>query len=247
VTYSRASLRRAAWAPGIVLLMTSATRDGGYAAAPVRAGSISGKVTYTGTPPKPKPIDMAKEPTCAKQHATPVMTENVVTGPENSLRYVVVYVSAGDQGSTPPTGTVEYDQKGCQYIPHVAVMQPHQPLEIYSRDETSHNIHPLAKQNAEWNKSQPVGAPPIRAAWDKPEFIPVKCNIHPWMHGWFAVLPTSHYAVSDADGAFSLAGLPPGKYTLTAWHEQFPSQTQEVTVGAGETKNVNFVFKATPY
>ena len=79
--------------------------------------------------------------------------------------------------------------------PHVAVMQAGQPLEIYNDDKTSHNIHPLAKVNAEWNKSQPPGTPPIHASYDKPEFIAVKCNVHPWMHGYFAVLSTSHYAV----------------------------------------------------
>lgn len=215
--------------------------------APPAAGTISGKITFTGTPPKMRPIDMAKEPTCAAQHATPITTENVVAGPENSLQYVVVYVSAGDQGSASPGATVRYEQKGCQYVPHVATMQTHQQVEIYNLDQTSHNIHPMAKANAEWNKSQPKGAPPIQTTFDKPEFIPVKCNVHPWMHGWFAVMPTSHYAVSGADGSFTLEGLPAGKYTVTAWHEQFGTQSQEVTIGGSEKKTLDFVFKAKPY
>src|SRR5207245_8004576 len=118
--------------------------------APSAAGTVSGKVTYTGTPPKMKPIDMAKEPNCAKEHAaTPVLTENVVTGPGNSLRWVVVYVSAGDQGSAPATETVRLDQKGCQYIPHVLVVRPNQPLDLSTNDPHSHNIHALATQNPE--------------------------------------------------------------------------------------------------
>ena len=75
-------------------------------------------------------------------------------------------------------------------------MEADQQLQIYNDDQTSHNIHPLAKVNQEWNKSQPPGSPPIDTKWDKPEFIPVKCNIHPWMHGYFVVLKTSHYAVT---------------------------------------------------
>jgi len=146
-------------------------------------------------------------------------------------------------GVVAPSEAVRYDQKGCQYIPHVAVMQANQPLEIYNDDQTSHNIHPLAKVNPEWNKSQPIGAPPIHTTWEKPEFIPVKCNVHPWMHGWFLVLTTSHYAVTGEDGGFSLKGLPPGKYTLTAWQEQFGTQTQDVTISGTETKTVDFVFK----
>jgi plastocyanin len=230
---------------GVVGLAASGT-DAGLPAPPA-AGTISGKVTYTGTPPKMKPIDMAKEPSCAKQHATPVMTENVTTGPDNALQFVVVYISAGDTAGAAPSEPVRYDQKGCQYTPHVLPMQTGQALQIYNDDQTSHNIHPLAKVNPEWNKSQPAGSPPIDTKYEKAEFIPVKCNIHPWMHGYFVVLGTSHYVVTGPDGGFSLKGLPAGKYTVTAWQEQYGSQTQEVTVGGGESKPVNFVFKALPY
>ncbi len=218
-------------------------------APPARAptGTIGGTVTYTGTPPKMRPIDMAKEPACQAAHATPAMTENVVTGPGNTLRWVVVYVSAGDQASAAPTEAGRYDQKDCLYLPHVLALQVNQPLDIYNSDPHSHNIHPLARVNPEWNKSQPKGAPPIHTTWQQPEFIPVKCNIHPWMHGYFVVLTTSHYAVSGEDGRFRLTGLPPGTYTLTAWHEQFGTQTQEVTISGSETKTVNFVFTARPY
>ena len=214
---------------------------------PPPAGTISGKVTYTGTPPKMRPIDMAKEPACVTDHPTPVMTQDVVTGSANSVRYVVVYISGGDQGAPAATDTVRYDQKGCLYIPHVAVMQVHQPLEIFNDDPHSHNIHPLLRVNPEWNKSQPKGAPPIRTAWDQPEFIAVKCNVHPWMHGYFAVLATSHFSMTDSTGEFSITGLPPGTYTVTAWHERFGTKSQEVTVAGSETKTANFVLTARPY
>lgn len=218
-----------------------------FANAPAGSGSISGKISYTGTPPKMKPIDMSKEPSCAKQHATPVMTENVATGPGNALAWVVVYISAGDQASSGPAQAARYDQKGCQYIPHVLPLQISQQLQIYNDDQTSHNIHPLAKVNSEWNKSQPPGSPPIDTKYDKAEFIPVKCNIHPWMHGYFVVLNTSHYAVSGEDGSFSIKGLPAGKYTVTAWQEQYGQQTQDVTISGSETKTANFMFKVLPY
>jgi hypothetical protein len=217
-----------------------------FATPPAGSGSITGKVTYTGTPMKMKPIDMSKEPSCAKQHATPISTENVATGPGNTLEWVVVYISAGDEGTVTPSQGVRYDQKGCQYLPHVLPMLAGQQLQIYNDDQTSHNIHPLAKVNQEWNKSQPPGSPPIDTKWDKPEFISVKCNIHPWMHGYFVVLKTSHYAVTGADGSFAITGLPPGKYTVTAWQEQYGTKTQDVTVGGGAA-TANFVFTATPY
>jgi plastocyanin len=212
------------------------------------AGTVTGKVTYTGTPAKQKPIDMSKEPSCAKQHATPITGETVVTGPNNALENVVVYISAGanDEGKV-PSQAVSYDQKGCQYVPHVLAMHTGQELKISNDDQTSHNIHPLAKVNQEWNKSQPPGTPPIVQKYEKEEFISVKCNIHPWMHGYFVVLKTNHYDVSKSGGEFKLPDLPPGKYTITAWHEDYGTQTADVTITGNESKDVNFTFKAKAY
>jgi Carboxypeptidase regulatory-like domain len=209
------------------------------------AGTVSGKVTYTGTPEKQKPINMGKEPYCAKLHAKPVTFEAVVTGPNNALENVVVYVSSGanDEGQV-PAQAVTFEQKGCQYIPHVLVMHTNQELKITNDDQATHNIHPLAKVNREWNKSQAPGAAPIVEKYAREEFISVKCNVHPWMHGYFAVLKTSHYDVSKGEGDFKLPNLPPGKYTITAWHEEYGTQTADVTITGNETKAVNFTFKA---
>jgi plastocyanin len=212
------------------------------------AGTVTGKVNYTGTPAKPKPIDMSKEPSCAKQHTTPVTTETVVAGANNALGNVVVYISAGapDEGQV-PSQAVTFEQKGCQYIPHVLAMHTGQELKVVNSDQTSHNIHPLAKVNREWNKSQPPGTPPLSEKYDKEEFITVKCNVHPWMRGYFAVLKTSHYDVSKDDGGFKLPDLPAGKYTITAWHEDYGTQTADVTITGNETKDVTFTFKAKAY
>jgi len=210
-------------------------------------GTISGKVTYTGTPVKQKPISMAKEPSCEKQHSAPVTTETVVTGPNNALDNVVVYISAGADDANAPAQAVTFTQKGCQYIPHVVALHTGQELQVVNADQTSHNIHPMPKANPEWNKSQPPGAPPIVQKFSNPEFISVKCQIHPWMHGWFAVLKTNHYSITEGGGGFSLPNLPAGKYTVTAWHEDYGTQTQDVTITGNETKSIDFSFKAKAY
>jgi hypothetical protein len=217
--------------------------------APARpsGGTVSGKITYEGTPAKQKPIDMSKEPSCAKQYTTLPTTETVVTGPNNALENVVVYISAGAPDEAAPSKAAVFTQKGCRYLPHVLAFQVNQELNVLNEDQTSHNIHPLAKINREWNKSQPPGSPPIDEKYDKAEMIPVKCNIHPWMHGTFAVLKNSHYSVSGEDGSFTLPSLPPGKYTITAFHESYGDQSQEVTISGSETKTVSFTFKAKPY
>jgi hypothetical protein len=171
------------------------------------AGTISGKVTVDGPTPKQKVIDMSKEPACAKDYppTKPPTTETATVGPGNTLADVVVYISAGanDEGKV-PSQAVTLDQKGCRYIKHITALQVNQDMKISNSDPTSHNIHPLAKTNREWNKSQPPGTAPLDAKFDQPEFIPVKCNIHPWMHGYIVVLKTGHYSVSDDNGGFSL-------------------------------------------
>jgi plastocyanin len=226
---------------GLALLAASAAAYAGPS-----GGTVSGKVTYEGTPAKMKSIDMSGEPSCAKMYATPQFAETVVTGAGNSLENVVVYVSAGAPDDAAPSSAATFTQKGCRYIPHLLAFQVNQELKITNEDQTVHNVHPQPKRNREWNKSQPPGAPPISERYDKAEFIPVKCNVHPWMHGTLAVLPNSHYAVTGDGGSFSLANLPPGKYTITAWHESYGEQSQDVTISGSETKTINFVFKAKP-
>ncbi len=213
-------------------------------------GKITGTVKLTGTPPHERPIDMSKEPYCQKLHASnPVKTENVVAGPDGGLEWVVIYISEGLPGSASsavPSEKPKWDQKGCQYIPHVMALDVNQHFEVTNSDPTSHNIHPMPKPgggNNQWNKSQPPGAPPIDNSWSAEEVaISVKCNIHPWMHGYMAVVKGPN-AVSDEKGSYTISGVPPGSYTLTAWQETLGTQTQKVTVGAGKPATADFTFK----
>jgi len=177
-------------------------------------------------------------------YTSPPLAETVVTEADNSLENVVVYISTGAPDEAAPATAAVLTQKGCRYVPHLLAFQVNQEIKIVNDDQTSHNVHPMAKLNREWNKSQPPGAPPISEQYDKAEFIAVKCNVHPWMHGTFAVMKNSHYAVTGEDGGFTLANLPPGRYTVSAWHESLAEQSREVTISGGETKTVNFVFKA---
>jgi plastocyanin len=211
-------------------------------------GTVSGKVTLQGSAPKLKPVDVSKEPVCVKLRASdPLFPEAVITGYGNSLRNVVVYISAGDaENVPPPANAVSYEQQGCHYTTHVLAFRVGQEVKISNNDPISHNIHPLAKANREWNKIQLPGVPPFSYAFDHEEFIPIRCNIHPWMQGYFVVLRTSHFALTGDDGQFTLPDLPPGHYTITAWHETYGTQSKEITVGSGELQAVNFSFAAKP-
>ena len=214
-------------------------------ASTIQAAGIGGKVIVEGGASMPnKAINMSSEPGCAKMYSTPPTKEDVVVGQGGALENVVVYISAGapDESAAPST-PVTVMQKGCRFSPHIVALQTNQALQMVNEDTTAHNIHPLATNNREWNKAEPPGSAPLTDTFARPEFISVKCNIHPWMHAYFAVLKTSHYAVTGENGAFTLGNLPPGKYTITAWHETFGTQTQEVTITGNETAPLNFVFK----
>ena len=210
-------------------------------------GTVTGKVTYVGTPAKAETIDMSKDPACVKLHAKPLLTETAVTGPGNTLGNVVVYISAGAEDA-PAEGMSEahFDQQDCRYAPHVLVVRVGQPIRFSNSDPLSHNIHTLAKVNREWNRIQPAQTPAFSYAYDKDEFIPVKCNVHPWMLGYIAVLKTSPFAVTSEDGKYTLPELPRGKYTLTAWYELYGTQSREITITGSEPQIVNFLFYAKP-
>lgn len=209
------------------------------------SATVTGQVKFEGTPPKPSRIDMSADPTCAKAHPTPATTEDVVVGATGGLENVVVYISDGLGSATyqPPDQPAVFEQKGCQYRPHVLAMQAHQKLSIVNNDETTHNIHPTPNNNREWNMTQPHSMP-LEQTFAREEIaIPVKCNVHPWMKGYIAVIKHPFFAVTDKNGNFELKNVPPGTYTITAWQEKLGTQTQQVTVGASQSKTLNFAFK----
>ena len=159
-------------------VLATAASDGGVS---------SGTVLLKGVPPKAKAIDVSKEPACVKMHASdPLVVESIVTGAGNTLENVVVYISAGATDNEPPPAlAASFDQRNCHYTTHVLALRTGQELRISNSDPFSHNIHPLAKINREWNRIQPPETPAFSYSYDKEEFVPVKCNIHPWMQGYF--------------------------------------------------------------
>jgi len=214
-------------------------------------GSIKGTVKLDGTPPHMKGIDMSKDPYCVKANAGhPVHLQLVEVGNGGGLENVVLYISQGLSGAetaSKPKSVPVFDQKNCMYTPHVLAMDAGQDYKVITSDQTTHNIHPEPNPmtgNIPWNRSQPPGAAPIVQSWKAEEVaIPVKCNIHPWMHGYFVVVK-GPYATTDDNGNYTIENVPPGNYTVTAWQETYGTQAQKVTVAAGQAASLNFTYKA---
>jgi len=169
-----------------------------------------------------------------------------VVSDDSGLENVFVYVKdgLGNLKFPVPPSPVVLDQKGCSYTPRVFGIQVGQSLDIVNSDETLHNIHALPMANREFNRGQALQGMKYTTTFTAPEvMLPFKCDVHKWMNAWVGVLEHPFYATSGKAGAFALAGLPPGTYTIEAWHEKLGKQTQQVTLGPKESKKISFVFK----
>jgi hypothetical protein len=210
------------------------------------SGTVNGKIIFTGAKPAPSKIMMNADPKCVKMHTgKDVSSEQIVVNPNNTLRYVFVYVKKGLEGKKFPLSTDKktIDQKGCMYIPHMFGVMVNQPIEISNSDPTLHNIHALPKNSKQFNIAQPKQGMKTTQKFDKPEvMVKVKCEVHNWMASYVGVLEHPFYAVSDDQGNFTIKNLPAGEYELEAWHEKYGTMTMKVTVGASDTKTADFTY-----
>ncbi|HXQ25298.1 MAG TPA: carboxypeptidase regulatory-like domain-containing protein [Candidatus Acidoferrales bacterium] len=237
----------------VVLLFTACgNKQGSESPAPAAtvdittAGSITGTVTLEGAPPTFKPIDMSASPACAAANPSPVVPPIMVVGDNGALANVVIFVKDGlsNYRFDTPSDPAILGQKNCMYEPHVSALMTNQPFQIQNNDPTMHNVHPLPKHNRQWSTSQPAGSAALKSAFARPEFaMPVLCNVHPWMRAYVFVFDHPYFAVTSKTGKFELRNLPPGTYTIEAWHENYAAQDQAVTIGPRESKAISFTFK----
>jgi plastocyanin len=213
---------------------------------PATAGTLQGTIRFTGRKPPKKPVDMSNDPACVTAHHGRPYDESLVVNPKGGLANVFIFVKTGLEGKkfATPTAPVTIDQNGCWFRPRVTGIQTGQTLDVTNSDPVTHNIHPLAQINREWNHSQAQGDAPLERRFVKPEImIRVKCNIHSWMHAFIGVLENPYFAVSGTDGSFAIPDLPPGDYTIAAWHETLGTQEQKIAVGPSGKVIADFTFK----
>lgn len=209
------------------------------------AGTLTGRVSFEGAAPENPTIRMTGDPMCARAHPGGVTFENYVVR-DGGLDNVFVYVTdgLGAYYFDAPAEAAKLDQQGCRYVPHVLGVQVGQPIEITNSDETMHNVHALPDANGEFNFAQHVQGQRNTKTFTTAEvMVPLKCDLHPWMKAYIGVVGHPYYAVTADGGKFELKNLPPGTYTVEAWHEKAGSQARQVTLGEKETKDVAFTFK----
>jgi len=214
---------------GSLLILVGAFQATGYEAASVAdGGSIVGQVTFSGTPPAPEKLPVTKDPeVCGKEK----ISEKLIVSPDNKgIQNVAVTITDIKKGKKLEVAKVEFDQKECQFRPHVLVVPASATVDIKNSDATLHNIHTFSTANPPINKAQPKVKKVMSEKFEKPEMIKVQCDAHAWMSGWFVVTDHPYVALTDAKGAFKIADVPPGTYTVEFWHETLGKQTQKVEV-----------------
>ena len=211
----------------------------GYQAAADNGGTISGTVKFDGTPPAPRKVEVTKDKeVCGLK---PHFEEELVVGSGGGIANAVVVLK--DAKGTVKPADVNFDQKGCDYVPHVLAFPAGSTVNIINSDGILHNIHTASKVNPAFNMAQPKFKKVIKQTVEKPEIIKVNCDAHGWMHGWWYVTDTPYYAVTDDSGNFTIKDVPPGTYTIEVWQEKLGTQDQKVDVKAGATATSDFSLK----
>jgi plastocyanin len=217
-----------------------------WPSAALAASTVSGTVTFEGKAPPLKPLSMDADPACAKKHKAPVPNEMLALGSGNTMGNILVWVSKGlPAGKTfpAPKTPVTLDQVGCVYKPHVMGIMVGQTYRILNSDGVLHNIHTLPKVNPSFNKGMPPSLKETTTVFNKPEEVfHIKCDVHPWMSAYMAVFTHPFFSATGTDGKFTISGLDPGTYEITAWHEKLGTKTASVTVAANDKKTQDFKF-----
>ncbi len=212
---------------------------------PSTASTVKGKVIFEGQPPAAKEISVKGNPECSGLHPGGTITSEELVVNTGALQNVFVYVKEGLEGySFPqPEQAVTIENSKCMYVPHVSGARVGQNIIFLNQDSTLHNIHSYPKASKAFNLGLPMVGMKQTRKFDAPEImVPLKCDVHPWMLGYVGVVSHPYFGVSDAKGEFELKNLPPGEYTIQAWHEKLGVQTQKIIVGAQEIKEIEIRF-----
>lgn len=205
-------------------------------------GTISGKITFSGSPPPNPPLSITKdEDFCGAS----ITADYILVGGDGGLKNAVVAIEGIDKGKAyDKKGVVEFENKKCMFEPHVSTAVAGQKLGIVSRDPILHNTHLYhgPKERTLYNIAIPLEDKVIKKPLRKPGKVTVKCDAHEWMLAYVYVTKHPYAAVSAADGSFTITDVPPGPYKVKIWHEKLGEITQDVTVSAGGTASLNHVF-----
>lgn len=151
----------------------------------------------------------------------------------------VVYVDTIAGKTFPaPEKHIVIDQKGLMFHPHVNAIQVGTTVDFLNSDNVAHNVFwpsisgnkKLGHNLGTWPKGEKK---PFK--FDNPGVASLLCNVHPEMSAYIVISPTPYFAETDESGNYTIANVPDGSYTLTAWHEGAKNQSKPVKVAGNST------------
>jgi len=203
-------------------------------------GSIEGKVVFNGAVPTRKIIPTKDVEVCGGIREEPLIQVGLDKGAEN----VVVYLVAVAKGKAWPAKgkTPVLDNVKCRFEPEIQVIRTG-PLDVINKDPVLHNTHGYYGKRTAFNMALPNQGQDIPTELSRPGAVRVDCDAHGWMEGWIYVVDNPYYAITGADGKFTITDVPPGEYDLVAIHSFTGPLQQKVTVVAGKPTSLPIELK----
>ncbi len=200
-------------------------------------GTITGTVKLSGDAPAAKTLKVDKDQaTCGHDD---IPSEALILSGDSAIQNAVVSITNISKGKKFEGGTSAIDQKGCVFIPHVAMIPQGSSIDLLNSDDVMHNLHSWSMKNTAFNEGVAAHGS-ISKTFEFPETVKITCDVHKWMTSWLIVQANPYYALTDANGNYKLEGVPAGTYTVQAWQESLGKATQEVTVAAGGEAKADF-------
>ena len=252
------------------LLFVCASQGNAYEIQPVnQGGGIQGQVFFAGTPPAPLVVEVDKGPeVCGKERQlVKVETQN---GWLSGAVILVEGIQAGKpfpvqafSGKLPGEGEFRYQggerlglqvkTKGCSFGPFTGVVAVEDPVIFENQDSIKHTLHTFASMDSKGimlrtihnQDIHPMDSMARTFEVDKlrgSRVVRITCNRHDFMQNWLYVVDHPYFAISDQDGRFAIHQIPPGRYTVLAWHPILGEQRQDVHIASGGQVTLEFRF-----
>ena len=222
----------------------AATTSGGYDVSAVTdGGSVGGTITLSGPIQKLPVRKISKDTQVCGTAARE--SQKLIVNKAGGLKNAVVIIEGVKRGKAMPAEAQNavIDQSKCEYSPHVQVMAVNTEIALRNNDPILHNVQFFEGDNSLFNIAQPVQGQVNKRKIEKAGTLYVECAVHGWMQANVVVVDNPYYAVTDENGKFSIADLPPGTYHVKVFHEYLGEMATDITVASKAAATLDMDFK----
>jgi hypothetical protein len=213
------------------LILAAAARAEYTETTVTNGGTVTGRVSYDGTPPPPEKVTITQDPaTCGTSRELDEWQVSSSGGVKEAVVYLVD-IKSGKKMDFPATPAL--DQKGCRYQPHMQIIAKNATLQVKNSDPILHNIHSYQEGRTILNIAEPKQGMVVDKKMSKSGGESLKCDIHNFMRGGLFVAENPYAVVTDADGKYEIKDVPAGTYQIGTFHEAGGTKMGTVTVPAG--------------